>query len=314
VAPRTGDNNRDVCTRIVVMNTTMTTPPLERLLAFQAVAERSSFTAAARALGTDKSRLSRLVGALEHELGKRLLSRTTRAVTMTREGELLLSKISPHLAGLRAAFAEEHTGAAAPNGHVNVTTAPDLARSLLAPRLASFRVSHPGITLSIDVSADLTDLVRARVDLALRVGRPGSSSLVARRVGELSAGFFAAPSYLARRGVPLRADALAQHERLWPSVLPGRRAFSEKRRKPPPPTLACSDFDVLASSARAGAGIALLPLHVAEPLIASAELVRVLPELRLGNAPLYLVWRAERPIAPRIGAVRDHLLRTLTGR
>lgn len=288
-------------------------PPLDRLLAFQAVAERSSFTAAARALGADKSRLSRLVSGLEDDVGKRLLARTTRAVTLTREGELLLAKIAPHLTGLRTAFVEERSAPAAPSGHVALTTAPDLARSLLAPALAGFRASHPSITVSIDVSADLTDLVRARVDLALRVGRPGASSLVAKRVGELSAAFFASPPYLARRGSLRAPDDLARHERLWPSSLPGRRAFSQTRR-PPPPTLACTDFDVLAALAVAGGGVALLPMHVAEPLVTTAQLVRVLPELRLGNAPIYLAWRAERPVAPRIAAVRDHLLRALTKR
>jgi DNA-binding transcriptional LysR family regulator len=290
-----------------------TLPSLDRLVAFQTVAASASFTTAARTLRSDKSRVSRLVSALEDELGQRLLARTTRAVTLTREGERLLARIAPHLAGLRAAFAEPTATPEAPSGHVVLSTTPDLARSLLALALASFRVRHPAITLAIDASADLHDLVRARVDLALRVGRPGSSSLVARRVGELSAGFFASPTYLARRGTPTTPASLAEHERLWPAALSGRRAFSGKRR-PLEPTLACADFDVLAAAACAGAGIALLPLHVGEPLVAAAQLARVLPEQRRGDAPIYLVWRAERPLPPRIAAVRDHLLRTLTGR
>lgn len=291
------------------MVTTARPPDLELLRAFVAVARRRSFTAAARELGVDKSKLSRQLRALEAHLGVALLSRTTRAVTATAEGASLLGRIEPHLDGLVVALGDG--GARERAGTVTLTAPADLARALLGPVLATFRVRHPAITLELRVESELTDLVRAGVDLALRVGRPGAGSLVARRLRTLSAGFFASPDYLRRRGVPRAPAELAHHERLWPGAVPGRVSFASDRRASP--SVACSDFGVLGAIARAGGGIALLPLHAAEDDLKAGRLVRVLPAAVFRDAPLYLVSRPERPVPPRVAALRQHLLDALKG-
>ncbi len=283
----------------------MTTIPLDRLRAFASVAARGSFTAAAGELGLDKSALSRQVRALEAQTGSLLLARTTRAVRLTPEGERLLARVAPHLDGLREALRDERR-TDEPEGHVTVTTTADLAQLLLAPLLVSFRERAPRITVTVQVGTVVSDLLRAKVDLALRVGRPGGDSLVAKKVGEVAAGFFASPRYLARKGTPKTLQALAAHERLWPAPAPGRSAFAS--RNSAPPTVACDDFEVLLALSRSGGGVALLPDHLADAHVREGSLVRVLPEVRFGAAPLYLVSRAQRPAPARVALLRAHLL------
>jgi DNA-binding transcriptional LysR family regulator len=287
---------------------------LKPLLTFQAVAEAASFTGAARRLGLDKSRVSRVVAGLEADLGAALFVRSTRAVRLTAEGERLLRDVAPHLAGLATALRGATDRTAPLVGEVAVTSTPDLGRALLGPALATFRVRYPGLTVRVVLEHALVDLAAAGVDLALRVGRPGPGSHVARKLGEVEAGFYAAPEYLARRGTPRVQADLAGHDGLWPVPPRGQRTFGDggKDKAPPAPAIACADFGFLLSAARAGAGVALLPTFLVASDVAAGRLARVLPEVRRGGAPLYLVWRPERPVAPRVMALRTHLLEALT--
>lgn len=285
---------------------------LNPLVAFQAVAEAASFTAAGRRLGLDKSRVSRVVRALEDRVGAALFVRSTRSVRLTPEGERLLGEVGPHLASLLRALASASDRATPAAGEVVVTAPPDLGRALLAPALATFRLRFPAVTVRVVLGHEVLDLATAGVDLALRVGRPGPGSHVARKVGAVEAGFFAAPAYLARRGTPRGRADLAAHDGLWPVPPRGHRAFGAgPGQPPPPPSVACADFALLAAVARAGGGVALLPTFLAAEDVASGRLLRVLPGERLTEAPLYLVTRPERPLAPRVAALRAHLVEAL---
>lgn len=291
----------------------MATIDLQALQAFQAVARFASFTKAGAHLRLDKSKVSRDVGALEASLGAALLVRTTRSVRLTPEGESLLQRVAPLLAGLDDAVASARGRAAAPAGTVTVATTPDIGRELLAPALVRFRARHPAVRVRVALASDLVDMMRDEVDLALRVGRPGGGSLVARRLGELSSGFFAAPSYLKRRGVPTRPAQLAEHEGLWPTPSRGQRSFASSAA-PPTPAVECADFGLLAELARAGGGVALLPTFLAARDVSSGALVRVLPEVSLRDAPLYLVSRPLRPLPPRVVALRAFLIEAIQAR
>lgn len=288
---------------------------LNRLRVFVEVARAQGFTRAAGRLGLDKARVSRVVAALEQELGVALLARSTRSVRLTAEGAALLQRVEPALGELVAAV--RPMGAARPAGLVTITATPEVARALLAPALAAFRLRHPEVRVKLVAVEAVADLLREGIDLALRVGRPGAGGLIARRLCDLEAGFFAAPSYLERRGVPQSPADLAAHDGLWPAPRRGQQAFqlgaTGAGAGPAPPTAAisCGDFDVLAALARAGAGIAVLPTLVAADDLASGRLVRVLPRLALGAARLYLVSRPERPAPARVAALRAFLLEAL---
>lgn len=290
---------------------TMGGASLELLRVFHAVAEARSFTLAARKLRIDKSNASRIIRALEREVGSALLVRTTRSVRLTAEGEGLFQRIAAPIAALEQAVAAVPDREAVPTGSVALTTTPDLARAVVAPALVGFRARYPGISIRIVVAAEVVDLARERVDLALRVGDPGTKSQIARKVGDLEVGMYAAPSYLERRGTPETLATLGGHDGLWPVPPREQRTFY---RAPPAPAIECSDFAVLAELARGGAGVALLPTFVAARDVASGALVRVARDTVFSSAPMYVVSRPERPLPRRIALLRDHLVETLSVR
>lgn len=287
----------------------MATISLDAVKVFQVVAEAGSFTRAGERLGQNKSQVSRTVRTLEAAMRVELLARTTRSVRPTAEGEQLLRRVTPLLAGLHEAVDAVPARPEIPVGQVVVSTTVDLARAVLAPALVGFRLRFPGVRVTVVLSHQLVGLAQAGVDLAVRVGRPGGEALVARKVGELAAGFHAAPAYLERRGVPRRMADLAAHEGLWPEAPRGQRAFATDTWSAA--AVQCADFGFLAELARAGGGVALLPTFLAERDVASGALVRVLPDVSLGQAPVFLVSRAVRPLPPRVQALRGHLLESL---
>ncbi|NMO23572.1 LysR family transcriptional regulator [Pyxidicoccus fallax] len=285
---------------------------LNHLTVFQAVAQTQSFTKAAGRLGMDKSRVSRALRSLEEALGTTLLARTTRSVRLTPEGEALLRQVAPLLSGLQAAVERAPGGPAIPTGEVTLTAPPDVGRALLAPVLAGFRVRHPTVRVRAVLTYEVVDLLDQGVDLALRVGKPGAGSFVARKLMDLEAGFFASPRYVERRGRPAALPDLARHECLWPPPPRGRGPFGAGRGRPPPTaSVECSDFGFLAELARAGGGVALLPTFLAAQDVALGSLVRLLPEVSFRDAPLFLVSRPGKPVPPRVQVLKDYLWETL---
>jgi DNA-binding transcriptional LysR family regulator len=282
----------------------MATPPLDTLKAFAVVAQLESFTKAALRLGLDKSQLSRTVRALEARLKVALLVRTTRSVRLTPAGQALLARVAPLLSALEDAVAATPDSSDIPRGEVVITTTYDLGHALLAPSLVDFRARFPSVRVRVQLGEGMVDLMREGVDLALRVGKPGGEGLVARKLCELEAGFFASSEYLARKGTPTRMEDLRVHETLWPAPVRGQRSFA------PGESVAAAavsgEFGFLAEVARAGGGVALLPTFLGQ-----RALVRVLPGFALGGAPLYLVSRPLRPVPPRVAALRGFLLERL---
>ncbi|HRE91043.1 MAG TPA: LysR family transcriptional regulator, partial [Myxococcota bacterium] len=189
-------------------------PPLDALPVFLAVAHLQSFSAAAKVMRVDRSRVSRVVAELEARLGVPLFSRTTRQVRLTPEGLELQERVRPAMAALIEAFAHVGDLAAHTTGVVSLTTSPDLARHLIAPLLPGFRQANPTIRVELHTSEAVLDLTEQGIDLALRLGRPGRASGVARKLTTIPAAFFAAPSYLERRGIPRALGELSHHETL----------------------------------------------------------------------------------------------------
>lgn len=279
---------------------------LNHLMVFRAVAEQKSFTAAAAELRADKAHVSRVVRTLEDALGVVLVTRTTRSVTLTPAGEGLLAIVRGPLDALARAGTTIADRAKAPSGLVTLTTTPDLARALVAPLLPSFRVRFPDVSVRLRVGPTIETLSDTSLDMALRVGAETEREVRVRKLGELEAGFFAAPRYLAARGTPKTPAQLQNHETAWPHGTK-KRSFGGGRATPSP-SIACEDFAVLLEVARAGGGVVVLPLHVAKPHVLEGSLVRLFPEVALGGAPLYLVTRKERPLPARVEALRAHLI------
>lgn len=279
---------------------------LNHLAVFRAVAERRSFSGAAKALGADKAHVSRVVSALEQALGVVLLARSTRKVTLTPAGDGLLALVRGPLDALERAGPSIAERVKAPSGVVVLATTKDLAQVVVAPLLPAFRARYPDVSVQLRVGQELESFDDPSLDLALRVGKQSSSDVRVRKLGDLELGFFAAPRYLAARSHPRSLDDLAQHETAWPFDPKNKRAGFGGIATPAP-SFACDDFTVILEFARAAGGIVVLPAHIAMRSARDGELSRVLPEISLGAAPLYLVTRRQRPLPARIEALSAHL-------
>src|SRR5689334_11378035 len=179
--------------------------------AFVRVAERGSFAAAAEDLSLTPSALSKLVTRIEDRLGVRLLTRTTRRLALTAEGELFVARSREILASIEAAEAEVTAASQTPRGHLRISVGTSYAKQILGPELPRFLARYPDITVELLVSDRQIDLVAEQVDIAIRSGWLGDSTLVARKLHDARRLICASPGYLKAHGSPRVPADLLQH-------------------------------------------------------------------------------------------------------
>ncbi len=161
--------------------------------AFVRVAERGSFAAAATDLGLTPSALSKLVTRIEDRLGVRLLTRSTRKLALTAEGELFVARSRDILASIEAAEAEVTAASERPRGQLRVSVGTAVAKQILGPALPDFLDRYPDITVELHVSDRQADLVAEQIDVAIRSGALGDSTLLARKLSEATRVITASP-------------------------------------------------------------------------------------------------------------------------
>lgn len=281
------------------------------LAVFVAVAEQASFTKASRKLGIGKGSVSRAITELEQQLGTELLHRTTRAVSLSTAGAALYERVAQHIKGLDDALVELPERSADPSGDLRMTAPQDFGNIVLADMLTQFVRRYPQIRVDVRLTNARVDLVAEGFDLAIRAA-PGTlkdSTLTARRLGTSPTGFFAAPSYLARRGKP-RQFAESGHD--W-ILHPALRAAA-KLGADAPVRFMSDDFLFIRDLAREGGGIAALGRFMAAPYVRDG----LLEELTLADAPrwggaLYLVYPSSGQVPRKVTAFRDFLIERLKG-
>jgi len=285
----------------------MSTIDLNRVRLFVRVAEAGSFTGAARLSGLPTSSVSRAVAALERELAVRLIQRTTRRLQLTEAGRVYYESVSRALSGMDEAAAAVSELQDAPRGRVRITAPADLGHWLLAPSLVSFATRYPEVQIEVSLTQRIVDLVHEGFDLALR--------LVARVLGLVRAGIFAAPRYLKRRGRPRSVADVADHDcvlfrsvsgrAVWELVGPAGRQKVEVRG-----AVAADDNEFIREAAAAGQGLTLLPIFACQGR-EKDDLQRVLPEYATVGVPLQLVYPTARFLPKRVVLLRDHLVNEL---
>lgn len=266
---------------------------LNALELFVAVAETNSFSTAAKKLGLPKSTISRGLQRLEKELGVTLVNRTTRQVSLSTAGEALLERVGPQLAALKKSVGELPESEEKPSGHLRITAAVDFGATWLPELVTAFVARCPSVSVEVNVSNRLVDLVAERFDLAFRASgeRLKDSALMARKVGPVAMRVFASPAYLARRGTPRTARELDGHDwvvfrkagkvQLYSG---GEVATAEMTGR-----LVADDLFFIREAAVAGAGLALLPSFLAEREVEAGRLSRVLPKLETRSGAMWVV-------------------------
>lgn len=190
---------------------------------FVAVAETAGFARAAARLNISPPAVTRAVAALEQRLAGELLLRTTRRVRLTETGKLFLQRARVLLADLETEEAEVTGESRMPAGHLTVTASVTLGRTILPPIVTDALEAQPRVTAKVLLLDRVVNLVEEGVDVAVRIGEPPGSTLVARQVGEVRRMIVANPDYLATHGRPKTAADLKSHAIIaFTALIPNR--------------------------------------------------------------------------------------------
>jgi DNA-binding transcriptional LysR family regulator len=182
------------------------------LLAFLAVAKERSFTRAAAQLGVSQSALSRTIRGLEERLGLRLLTRTTRSVSLTEAGERLLHTLGPRFEEIDAELAALSELREKPAGTIRITATDYAADTILWPRLTTLLRQYPDIKVELIIDYGLADIVAQRFDAGVRSGEQVAKDMIAMRIGpDMRMAVVGAPSYFATRSPPKKPQDLIGH-------------------------------------------------------------------------------------------------------
>ena len=274
---------------------------LESIETLLAAVDGGSFSAASRALGTPLSTVSRRVSELEAHLGARLLTRSSRRLSLTEAGAAYVSvcrRVIDELSDAERIVAGEYR---APRGQLTITAPIVFGRVHVEPILLEFLKVYPDITARLVLTDRVSHFVEDHVDAAIRVGRLPDSSLIATRLGTIRWVTCASPAYLAARGVPQTPEDLAAHHCVTfeGADFSNTWTFGAGGGAPPIyPRLAVNTAEAAIDAAIASTGITrVLSYQIAEAVRAGA-LVRVLTAFEPEPLPLHLVY-AERPFLPQ---------------
>jgi DNA-binding transcriptional LysR family regulator len=292
---------------------------LEALRVFCTAADAANFRDAAIRLSVSPQVVTRAVRELEEELGEPLFHRSTRGVQLTDFGRQLAERARAAVGGVDQLFHRIDRRALSQHaGTVRVAAPSVLGRRLIPQALAPMLAAHPGLTLDLRLSEQLADVVAEQIDVGVRAGPLRDSRFVAKPVGTMALRVVAAPSLIARTGVPQSIDELARlpltalidrnSGRPWPWPFSRGRLMTLSS-----PAFVTDDTDAECAAVLAGLGFSQLVAPLAEPGVQSGTLVPVLDAEAPEPWPVY-VYRVQRsPVPARVRLVYDELVRVLGG-
>jgi DNA-binding transcriptional LysR family regulator len=294
---------------------------LNDLRFFAAVVEHQGFSAAGRALGVPKSRLSKRVAQLEERLGVRLLQRTTRRFAVTEVGERFYAHCRAALEEAQAAQDVVDELRAEPRGTVRLSCPVSLVQTIVAHVLPDFLAAFPKVQVRVLATNRRVDLIGEGVDIAMRVRNKldTDTSLVLRSFGQSRVLLVASPAFLDTHGRPRNGDELRslpllsmlEHEGAQVLELDdadGRHIEIEMQAR-----VICGDFMLLLEAARRDQGVAMLPEFVCAPAIVRGELEVVLPGWDTPQGTMHLVYPSRRGQLPGVRALVEFLAERLPG-
>lgn len=283
---------------------------LAAMTAFVRAVDLGSFSAAANALETSSQAIGKQVHALEQHLGVRLLHRTTRRQGLTDIGRLFYGRARAILADMADAEALAADTRATPRGKLRLNVPVTFGVHALAPRLGDYLDRFPEVSVDLVLSNRYVDVVEEGYDVVFRVGRLEDSSLIARPLRPYRLVLAAAPAYLARHGTPADPRDLARHVCLgfafgalrtqWDLDGPDGRVSV-----PIDGRVMMDDGEALRAAALAGLGIVLQSAEMVEPLVASGQLVRLLPAYAAPARPFHLLYAPDRRPTPKLRSFVD---------
>lgn len=282
---------------------------LERLHIFTRVVDCMSFTRAAESLNIPRSTVSTAVKDLESELGTRLINRTTRALDITEEGQLLYKQALLLLQDYERLIGAFPAEAERPSGKLRINVPGRLGRRVLIPALPDFLDQYPDIDIQMGVTDRVVDLVGEGVDCVIRVGALADSNLIARSLGCLPLCNCASPAYLARFGMPETIEDLSSHRIVaFVSSMTGSVESWEYEQAGRaksvllPARITVNTAEALIAGALAGLGLIQVPHYDVRHHLDSGSLVNVLPMTVPEPMPITLLYPHREHMTRRLEA------------
>lgn len=280
----------------------------EGVTEFVAVAELSSFTAAAGRLDTSVVQVSRKVSALEQRLNVKLLHRTTRNVRLTEAGQLYYDQCKQLVEGLEEAERTVTQMQQEPKGLLKVTAPVTFGEQHIAPLAHRFLQEYPQVRLDLNLTNRTLDLVENSIDVAIRLGRLKDSSLIAKRLGDRQLSVCASPAYLAEYGTPTSLEQLNQHQCLLGTLEYWRfREQGVERSLRLNGRIRCNSGLALLDACKAGLGLAQLPDYYVTEALAQGELQEVLTDFRDAREGIWAVYTPNRNLSAKARLFVDYL-------
>ncbi|MDH1683349.1 LysR family transcriptional regulator [Pseudomonas chengduensis] len=289
---------------------------LEQYRVFLQIAEMGSFIKAANALELPRASVSAALQQLESQLGVRLLHRTTRNVRLTPDGSQLLERIRELLALAEDIEQSAQGTGSQVSGRLKIDVPSRIARRLIAPALPNLLRRHPQLQLLLSSTDRAIDLVKEGVDCVLRVGTLSDSSLAARQLGNLALINCASPAYLREHGEPQQAEDLEGGHWMvgYASPTSGRELPWEYVDENGELCELRSASRVIVNNAEnyiacclAGLGLIQIPRFDVQHLLASGELLEVMPQQRAAAMPIALLYPHRRQRSRRLAVLIEWL-------
>ena len=286
---------------------------------FRAVVEAGGFSAAARRLGLSKAAVSKQVAELEAHFGTALLQRTTRRLNATDAGRRYFDNCVRLLDELNEVEAEVRNSQAEPSGRLRISAPVNFGNAVLSPVICALAQRYPRLEIQVELNDRFVDLIEEGFDAALRIRTSlPDSSLIARKLGEITRSVVAAPSYLKRMGVPKTPEELKNHNCLiyTLSTAPFDWKFEAGNKSVTVRVnggIQSNNGQFLLSFLYAGVGIAFLPDFTVGEDIRHGKLKRILENYPVEPHDLYVVYPANRHQSPKLRAFMDMATQHLAG-
>jgi len=283
-------------------------PSLDDLALLVAIADEGSFTAAARALGVPKSTVSRRLAELELLLRTSLFRRSTRALSLTDEGQRIYDMARPSIIAAdhaARAIAERERLVA---GRVSLTTTSAIGQYLITPRLIELTAAYPDVQVELQLTERRVNIVGEGIDLAIRMGALDDSDLIARRLCTVRRLVVASPAYLEKAGALVAPSDLASHNAIVMSAALDTWRFEGGWECSMRWTIAAGNMLVAHQLARLGHGIALLPEFMIETDLEQRRLVELLPKYPAERADAWILSSPQRYRSLAVQTVLNYLV------
>lgn len=294
----------------------MTTPNIDDILLFAKVADLKNFTKTADQLNMAKSMVSKKISRLEHQLGVRLLNRSTRTMSLTESGKMLHEYSLRIQTDFQDAVQLITSDQESPKGIIKVMAPLSFGNYYLSKIMATFSEAYPDLSVELVLSAQIPNLIEAGIDVAIHIGQPADSNLMCRKIGMHQYTVCASPGYFKKHGKPETLEALENHKCLIHKHLPEANVWTFQQKNKTKKIKVKGNFisnssQALKHAAINHSGIVMLPDYTVKTELEDGRLEAIFSEDCPQDIGLYALFPYTKHVSPKLRALLDYLIKNL---